>query len=203
MEEAKENGTGGNGSLFVTTTAFNLNEHQENSTKIKETHCQISLTFKNWKKSWNWSGSRQQLCFDDFFSLKLQIEIFKITFSWFLPSLNWRKKSLKNLFLRHLCQNRQFRIYFRNSCFVLQSAQAQLGLVENQISKSGEKSMRSLSRLQLSRSKFEIKSFTVRKFDKFKMVILLCKWNKIDFLDKSFLKLEIAIGQFEKMPEYL
>ena len=47
MEEAKENGTGGNGSLFVTTTAFNLNEHQENGTKIKETHCQISLTFKN------------------------------------------------------------------------------------------------------------------------------------------------------------
>ena len=35
------------------------------------------------------------------------------------------------------------------------------------------------------------------------MAILLCKWNKIDFFDKLFLKLEIAIGQFEKMPEYL
>ena len=35
MEEAKENGTGGNGSLFVNTTAFNLKEHQKNSTKNK------------------------------------------------------------------------------------------------------------------------------------------------------------------------
>ena len=47
MEEAKENGTGGNGSLFVTTTAFNLKEHQENRTKIKKTHCQISFFLKN------------------------------------------------------------------------------------------------------------------------------------------------------------
>ena len=46
MEEAKENGTGGNGSLFVTTTAFNLNEHQENRTKIKETQCHISFSLK-------------------------------------------------------------------------------------------------------------------------------------------------------------
>ena len=110
------------------------------------------------KLKWFRAKTALTTVFSRVFSSILQIRIFwrKITFSGFLPYL-FDEKIAGNLFLRLFGQIRQFRNHFWNSCFIPHSAQLQLGLaaqIENQISKSGEKSMRNLSRVRLSPIQF-------------------------------------------------
>ena len=91
MGEAKENGTGGK---WKSLCYYDCLQFEWTSrTKIKETHCQISLTFKNWKKIVKLKWFLATTVFWRILSLKLQIEIFwrKLTFLGFLPSLNWQK----------------------------------------------------------------------------------------------------------------